>query len=149
MTQTLTASPATGAAHPYALPKRERLCARKDIDALFGGEGRAMTSFPIRAVYAKAVADSHSPAAQMMVSVPKKHIRHAVGRNRIKRQVREAYRLNKPLLSGALDVLTAQGRCLHIAFIWLDDRQRTSEDVTRHITALLQRIGEKIQRKDT
>ncbi len=144
MTQTLTTPPATGAAHPYALPKRERLSARKDIDALFGGGSRAMTSFPVRAVYAKVEGSSHTPVAQMMVSVPKKHIRHAVGRNRIKRQVREAYRLNKHLLDDALATLTPQGQCLHIAFIWLDDRQRTTEEVTRHITSLLRRISEKI-----
>ena len=144
MTHTLITPPATGSAHPYALPKRERLSARKDIDTLFGGGSRAMTSFPVRAVYAKAEGGSHTSAAQMMVSVPKKHIRHAVGRNRIKRQVREAYRLNKHILDEALATLTPQGKCLHIAFIWLDGRQRTTEEVTRHITSLLQRISEKI-----
>ena len=51
-----------------------------------------------------------------MVSVPKRCLKHAVDRNRVKRQVREAYRTNKHLLQ------PKEGQALLIAFIWMDNQ---------------------------
>ena len=42
---------------------------------------------------------------QLLISVPKKRFKHAVDRNRVKRQVREAYRKNKSLLEGKVNGL--------------------------------------------
>lgn len=131
--------------HPQVLPKRERISSRKTIDRLFGGHGsRAMTAFPLRVVYTctEAADTPHDPPAQMMVSVPKRHIRHAVGRNRIKRQVREAYRRQRHLLDAAL--ADKPGTAVRMAFIWLDSRTRDTGSVERHVGALLQRISERL-----
>jgi ribonuclease P protein component len=53
----------------------------------------------------------------MMVSVSKKKIRKAVGRNRIKRQVRESYRVRKYEL---LEIWTGKTQSLLLAFLYLD-----------------------------
>ena len=69
-----------------------------------------------------------------MVSVPKRHFKHAVDRNRIKRQVREAYRKNKLLLDGMNGTA--------IAFVWMDHQLLSSSDVEKRTQHLLKRIKE-------
>ena len=104
--------------------KRERMVSRKLIDTLFGAcpakqglESRgsqSMAVYPLRAVYMRKVRARDDAPVQVLVSVPKKHFKHAVDRNRIKRQVREAFRQHKQLLYEAL----AEQEQLLLAFIW-------------------------------
>jgi ribonuclease P protein component len=76
---------------------------------------------------------------QMLVSVSKRHFKHAVDRNRVKRQVREAYRRHKHLL---FDVVP-NNRQLLVAFIWLADDHRRSAAIEGRVVNLLQRISER------
>lgn len=110
--------------------KSERLCSKKVIDALFAGGNKSFSAFPLRVVYM----ERPEPVSQVLVSVSKRHFKHAVDRNRVKRQIREAYRLNK-------DILPA-GKGFYIAFIWLSDETFTSQVVTNRIINLLTRIKE-------
>lgn len=133
------------AAPPLTLPKEERLCSRKLIDMLFaGGKSRSMVCFPLRVVYMLKDRDRLEPQTMMLISVPKKHFKRAVKRNRVKRQVREAYRHHRNIL---LDRLKAQERfddVVVMAFIWLDDSLHDSADVDHSVETLLQRISEKV-----
>lgn len=115
-------------------PKSERLCSRKAIEALFAGGNRAFSAFPLRVVYK--VTDE--PCTQVLVSVSKRHFKHATDRNRAKRQIREAWRLNR-------DILSPQPPALHLAFVWLSDEPQPSELVQRKMKNLLHRIAEQIQ----
>ena len=74
-------------------PKKERLKSKKLIEALFS-EGQSVSVYPLRLVYLETTlkTDAHF---QTGVSVSKKHFKRAVDRNRIKRLMREAYRLKK------------------------------------------------------
>lgn len=124
----------------FTLSKEERLCSRKLIGQLFnGGTAQSVSSFPLRAVYM--AAESTEPQASILVSVPKRCFRHAVDRNRIKRQVREAYRKNKHVLDSIAGATTQ----LSIAFIWTDSRHRATVEVERHVRLLLARIAEKTE----
>lgn len=73
--------------------KAEKLKSRKMIEQLFA-EGKSVSVFPLRLVYLKRerVDDSQFKTG---VSVGKRHFKKAVDRNRVKRLMREAYRLNK------------------------------------------------------
>ena len=57
-----------------------------------------MSAFPIRVVYRLVEPQPNAAQIQMLVSVPKKHFKRAVKRNRVKRQIREAYRKHKHVL---------------------------------------------------
>ncbi len=117
----------------HTLPKEERLCSRKALEELFGGGHQSVSAFPIRAVYMP----NEVRVVRVMVSVSKRYFKRAVKRNRIKRQLREAYRLQKELLqplTGGLD----------IAFLWTSDEQLPTEKVFQKMQTLLQRIHESV-----
>lgn len=122
-------------------PKALRLNSRRLIEELFdGGHGsRSLAVFPLRAVYMYKEHTHGDAPVQLLVSVPKKRFHHAVDRNRVKRQIREAFRLHKSVLLSAVP----QGRCLLLALVWLSDRQFSSVEVEGRIAALLQRIAER------
>jgi ribonuclease P protein component len=123
------------------LKKRERMVSQKLIDTLFGGGcSQSMAAFPLRAVYIKKERAQGEAPVQMLVSVPKKRFKHAVDRNRVKRQVREAFRQHKELLYEAL----AEHEQLLLAFIWLSDGHRSSRDVESRVVGLMQRVAEKL-----
>jgi ribonuclease P protein component len=81
----------------YTLGKDEKLKSRKLIEHLFG-EGKRVKSFPLQLIYLQINHDSEFPV-KVGFSVPKRVVKLAVDRNRIKRMMREAYRLNKYLIS--------------------------------------------------
>lgn len=77
----------------FTLGKEERLKSRKLIEMLYQ-EGNSIKAFPLRMVYIQKHHTSNFPV-QAGFSVPKRNFKKAVDRNRIKRLMRESYRLNK------------------------------------------------------
>ncbi|MGZ0015724.1 ribonuclease P protein component [Yeosuana sp. AK3] len=77
----------------FSFSKKEKLKSKKLIDALFV-KGQSVSAFPLRLVYMPTTF-SEDVLFKTGVSVSKRHFKHAVDRNRIKRLMREAYRLNK------------------------------------------------------
>lgn len=136
-------------------PKRERITSQKLIDKLFSGKAHSFVAFPLRVVWqvekpalpASSPASPVAPVAQVLISVPKKRLRHAVDRNRAKRQIREAYRLHKHLLGGSGEPETTgtpstPAPTLTLAFVWLSDHPEPSPLVTTRMTRLLTRIAD-------
>jgi ribonuclease P protein component len=77
----------------YTFKKEERLCNKKLIDGLFHN-GSSFLCYPFKATWQYSEVTDESPA-QVLFAVSKKKFKRAVDRNRIKRMMREAYRLNK------------------------------------------------------
>ncbi len=125
----------------HTLPKRERLYGKNTLDRLFGEGSRSMSAFPIRAVYHIGTVQEDTEQVRMMVSAPKRNLKHAVDRNRVKRQIREAYRLNKACIVNETNAAKLQS--VMIAFIWLDKKLWPSHDVAKRVRNLMQRISEK------
>ena len=84
----------------FTLKKAERLKRRKIIEQLFS-EGWAVSVFPIRVQY-KLVDELLAEPLQTGFSASSRTFKRAVDRNRIKRLMREAYRLQKAQLEQAL-----------------------------------------------
>lgn len=129
--------------HPFSLTKAERLCSKATIERLFNRGNASMAYFPLRAVYRKAERED-GPAVQVLFSVSKRRFKHAVDRNRAKRQMREAYRKAKHTLLDALP----EGERLDLAFLWLSDKPVDSAKVEQRLCAALERIAEKEGRKE-
>lgn len=138
----------------YSLPQSERINSKKQIDRLFrGGGSKAMTASPLRMVYMadsrqtdSQPSDGHQPMTQMMVSVPKRYFKRAVKRNYVKRQVREAYRLNKHIL---VNHLTQKAdKTVSLCFIWTSDRLLPTAEVMKRMANLLTRLVEKLSAND-
>lgn len=137
----------------YGLTKSERLTSQLVIDKLFAGGNASMAAFPLRIVYMQMEKEEQSgdaehdeslkhPPVSILVSVPKKRFRHAVDRNRMKRLVREAYRLNKHILWNALQEKNFR---LAIAFVCITDTLPTFRSVNKSMRKALIRIGERVE----
>jgi ribonuclease P protein component len=94
--------------------KDERISRQKEIDCLFSG-GSSFVAYPLRVVYVKQKPVSGAEAA-VLISVPKRNFKRAVKRNRIKRLIRESYRLNKTLLTSAF---AGKETGLLVAFLYI------------------------------
>lgn len=127
------------AAERFTLSKEERICSKKLINELFTGNGRSMTAFPLRVVFMKRTIVDDQPRAAMLVSVPKRYFKHAVDRNRVKRQVREAFRRHKSIIT---QNLTDDRESVAMAFVWLTNEKYPSSEVENRMVRLLTRISE-------
>ena len=78
----------------FRFPKSEKLKSKKTIELLFA-EGRSISKYPIKVFY---LPSNNVKKTQAAFAVPKRNFKNAVDRNRIKRQLREVYRLQKHLL---------------------------------------------------
>lgn len=107
-----------------------------------------MAAFPLRVVYMqvekteKSGADAALPPVSILVSVPKKRFHHAVDRNRMKRLVREAYRLNKHIL---WDAMADKNVRLVMAFVCITDTLPSFRAVNKSVVKVLNRIVERME----
>jgi ribonuclease P protein component len=72
--------------------KQERICRRNDFNLLFSS-GKSFFSYPFRCIFC--TKESDELLVRIAVSVSKKKFKRAADRNRIKRLIRESYRLEK------------------------------------------------------
>ena len=124
---------------PNTLRKSERLDRKKVIEKMFAGGSRSFSVFPLRVVYLP-VEELEAPVS-ILVSVSKRRFKRAVKRNRVKRQIREAYRKNKSLL---VDELQRREQRLAVAFIYLSDELVATAELEEKMKIALARISEKL-----
>ena len=123
----------------YTLNKDERLCSKKLIERLFAGGNRSFPTFPLRVVYMPLSPEENSAEASILISVPKKRFHDAVDRNRVKRQLREAYRKHKHALTAQM---AERGQGLLIAFVYVSDQIESTAYIEKRMVRLLGKIGE-------
>ena len=125
--------------HQNSFSKIEHLCGEKRITRLYT-QGDAFIAYPFRVVYIINPKSDLAPA-HVLISVPKKRFKRAVKRNRLKRLMREAYRLNKQPLLEKLEEKQLQ---LHIAFNYVSDDELDFVSIEKKIKLSLQKLIDKI-----
>lgn len=126
----------------YTLTKQERLCSKRILEHLFDGKNHSFSVYPLRVVFGIVEDEMLSSPVTVLFSVPKRRFKRAVKRNRVKRQLRESYRMNKSLLWK--DAILVPDRKIVVAFLWLSDRLYESEKINGVMKTLLSRISEKL-----
>lgn len=118
----------------YKLPKSEKLHSFGAIRRLFT-EGRGGFVYPLRYVVYAEHSMNNEMSVELLFSTPKKFLKRANKRNKVRRRMREAYRLNKHLLLSSSDP-----RMMQVALIYSSKEvidYKTIENATKRILEIL------------
>lgn len=133
----------------YTLKKDEKLRHKTLVDGLFAS-GTTVYEYPLRMTY-RALSEAELEGSfrkgspdrigplQMLITVPKKKLRHAVDRVRMRRLIREAYRLNRLELKRNIEA-SDEIRTLSIAFIYLHGDLQDYAEIEKKMQKLLGKI---------
>lgn len=123
----------------FTLPSTERLKLRKQIETLFQ-TGEAFSVYPLRVVYGITPRDTQASPFLAGFSVPKKKMKLAVQRNRIKRLIRESWRVQKHLLAPALPA----NKQIHIFFIFTGKEMPVHADIYKSVQKAITTLSKKV-----
>ena len=116
----------------FTYNKKERLKSRKQIEQLFT-QGKSVNNYPVKLFYFFNSEDV-LPNVKAGVGVSKKYFKSAVKRNRIKRLLREAYRLNKHIIT---DNANNKNRTAHIFFLYTSAEILSYSEIEKKVVALM------------
>jgi ribonuclease P protein component len=111
-------------------PRSENLKSRTVIKALFD-RGGSLTSFPVKLLYMQ---NENCDSTKAAFAVPKRNFKLAVSRNHVKRQMREAFRCQKQLLT----VREKPG--FSLLFLYIGKDKGAHEILEKAFKALLQKL---------
>lgn len=122
-------------AKQHTLGREERLKSRKQIEVLFQKASSFNSGF--LKVYHQLEANAGAASLQFGAGVGKRHFKKAVHRNRIKRLMREAWRLNNTALK---EQMQNQTRQLSVFFIFTGKELPDYESIVEKTKAALERL---------
>lgn len=124
----------------YRLTKEEKLCSRTRIELLFA-EGKSFAQFPLRIVYR--IHDKTTPEElpQFFISVPKRKFKRAVKRVWLRRRIREAYRLNKHLLTNL------GNQSIDMAFLYIAGEKNNFATIDNRMKEILIKLNNSLQKE--
>ena len=122
----------------FTFNKKDKLKSQKVIDKLFL-EGKTVTSFPLKLIYLK-TEFSDGQRIKAGVTVSKRNFKKAVDRNRIKRLLRESYRLNRDPYFNNISTSYA------LMILYIGGEQTDFDTINSHFKILLSNFIEKISR---
>ena len=120
-------------------PKKEKLKSQKLIEQLFS-EGKSVSAYPLRMVFLKSEFNDDTQF-KTGVSVSKRNFKKAVDRNRIKRLLREAYRLNKS------DYFNNISSCYTLMILYIGKDGTDFDSIDKKMKQLLETFSNKVATK--
>jgi ribonuclease P protein component len=140
----------------FSYKKADKLKSRKQTQFLFA-KGQSMNAFPIKLIYtietyASLNAQLPKPPFNILeikengqlqtgVGAPSRTFRKAVMRNRVKRLLREAYRLEKPAF---IENANLSGNRINLFFLYTDPTVLSQKEIQEKVKQLLKRLTEKL-----
>lgn len=119
--------------------QNERLKSSLSIKNVVDGR-QSVSSFPVKCFYSW-VDESTNPT-QLAVVVPKRRFKHAVDRNRGKRLLREAFRLNKSLIPAL------EGKSLQMCWIYTGSELASFEEITASVQRIYTKMNARLASQD-
>lgn len=149
----LCVAPDRKAGRPLGFDKSEKLRLRTLVNALFD-QGASVYAYPLRLVWRQIEEEELKSCfrcgmpegigrVQFLITIPKKRCRHAVDRVRMRRLVREAYRLRRSQLAEALGCNPGI-RSLSLAFIFTGTKTEDYKTIDRAVDRLLRKLSKSL-----
>ena len=132
----------------FTYQKTDKLKSRKQTQHLFS-TGQAINVFPIRLIYTiepiPSTADNLSLTSvlQAGVGAPSRTFRKAVQRNRVKRLLREAYRLEKP---NFISQASLENKRVNLFFLYTDALVLTQVEIQGKVKEALSLLVTKLNK---
>lgn len=123
----------------FTFKRAERLKSQTIIEQMFK-QGQSFSHYPLRLVWTVMEQRQSDFPVQFALTVPKKKFKKAVQRNRIRRLMREAYRLNKHRLYQALQGAESQ---MALLVIYTGQEMLTFEEIEKAMQQMLRRFIKK------
>jgi ribonuclease P protein component len=119
----------------HTFHKSERLCNKVIINKLFSN-GHRFTNIPFK-VYWQKKTKEECPEIRVLIIVPKRLYKKSVDRNRLKRQIKEVYRLQKHIL---YDYFNNKEENIDIAFVYIAAESISFKDIENKIISIFNRL---------
>ncbi|MFO0415477.1 MAG: ribonuclease P protein component [Bacteroidota bacterium] len=116
----------------YTLGRQERLKSRKKIELLFR-DGKVMNLYPFRVSYLL----TEEKNLQIGVGAGKRYFKKAVHRNKIKRLLREAWRLQKNEL---LEITNEQQKGLDVFIVYVGKELPSFSEISTQVKQVIDRL---------
>jgi len=124
------------------LPKKRHLKSKVIIDELFNS-GKSEKAGPVIVLWDKVELSNDEPI-HIGFSVPKRKFKRAVDRNRIKRQMREVYRMNQ---TGLYRLLKDEEQQLALFIIYRGSHNYTYKALEAKIIVILKRLEHELRKE--
>ena len=143
----------------FTYQKKDKLKSRKQTQFLFS-KGSAISVGPIRLLYTLETEDAEEfsiensskekfpkgefqkGVLQAGVGAPSRHFRKAVMRNKVKRLLREGYRMERPAFMNAINI---DHKRLNLFFLYTESKVLTQQEIQEKIKAVLQKLADKLK----
>jgi len=124
----------------YTFSKKEHLKSEKILGQLFQRGSNSFSKYPLRIVWIELdpteVEEINPPLLQAAFTVPKRSFPKAVHRNKIKRKVREAFRLHKHILYEQL----SSEKLYRVMFIYTGKEALQYDKIESSMVNILERL---------
>lgn len=120
-------------------PKSEHLKSKKVMEEVFSS-GSSIKKFPFLLKFIRTNFEAGANV-QIVISIPKRKVKKATTRNRLRRQIKEAYRLNKEEL---LSLISKQKQDLALFLIYTGEEKVKYEFLESRIKVILQDLIKQI-----